>query len=72
MPTPPAAHTETFEIEGMTCGHCVAAVRSALADVPGAEVREVELGRAVVDAAPETTRDALAEAVEDAGFVVAR
>ena len=68
----PAARTETFEIEGMTCDHCVAAVWGALSGVAGAEVREVEVGRAVVDAAPGTTREALAEAVEDAGFDVAR
>ena len=65
------AHTEVFQIEGMSCAHCVSAVRRALDGVSGAEVREVEIGRAVVEAAPGTTRAALAEAVEAAGYGVA-
>ena len=71
MTTPPRPHTEAFEITGMSCAHCVSAVRSALSGVSGAEVREVEVGRAVVEAAPGTTRAALADAIEAAGFDVA-
>jgi len=39
-----------LKIEGMTCGHCVAAVKKALEAVPGVENAEVSLseGRAAV------------------------
>ena len=65
-------HTETFQIEGMSCGHCVRAVREALEGVPGVEVEAVEIGHAVVryDTA-EIGRSTLVEAVEEAGYTVA-
>ena len=66
----PDRHAETFEIEGMTCDHCVKAVRQALEDVSGAVVETVEQGRAVVDAGPEATRDQLADAIAQAGYTV--
>ncbi len=33
----------TLAITGMTCGHCVAAVKKALASVPGVDAVEVTL-----------------------------
>ena len=66
----PDRHIETLQIEGMTCDHCVRAVREALDDVSGAVVESVEVGRAVVDAGPEASRGALVEAVEGAGYAV--
>jgi copper chaperone len=38
--------TLSMEIGGMSCGHCVAAVRRALDEIPGVEVREVRVGAA--------------------------
>jgi len=38
----------TIQIEGMSCQHCVASVRKALAQLPGVEVRSVDIGTAVV------------------------
>lgn len=53
----------------MSCGHCVAAVRSALTQVPGVEVRDVVIGKAVVAFDGGTVTDgALVDAVEDAGY----
>ena len=66
----PDRHTETLQIEGMSCDHCVRAVREALADVSGAVVESVEVGRAVVDAGPEAPRERLVAAVEAAGYAV--
>lgn len=66
----PDRHAETFEIAGMTCDHCVGAVRNALADVPGTVVQSVEIGRASVDAGPEATRETLVEAIEAEGYAV--
>ena len=66
----PDRHTETLQIEGMTCAGCVASVEKVLAGVSGAIVETVEIGRAVVDAGPEATREMLVDAVEAAGFDV--
>ena len=66
----PDRHTETLQIDGMSCDHCVRAVREALDGVSGAVVESVEVGRAVVDAGPEASRDQLVEAVQEAGYAV--
>jgi copper chaperone len=57
-----------LKIEGMSCGHCVNAVRSAL-DNAGATVESVDVGSATVliDEAA-TPVGALVDAVQDAGY----
>ncbi len=66
--------TITLQIEGMTCGGCVASVTRVLEAVPGVATADVTLtpGAATVtfDAAL-TNVPALRVAVEDAGFDVA-
>jgi len=60
----------TLEITGMSCGHCVAAVKKALS-VDGVVVDEVVVGRADVRVDPAmATAASLAERVADAGFAV--
>ena len=66
--------TIRLNIEGMHCGACVRRVKAALGAVPGATVREVEVGRAEVelegeDASPRW-RAALEDAVRGAGFTI--
>lgn len=57
-----------LKIDGMTCGHCVAAVTKALEAVPGVESADVVLdgGRATV--LHEGIPGALVAAVEDEGY----
>ena len=60
-------------IEGMTCATCVSRVERALAETPGVEKASVNLvtKRASVRFDPEkATRDAMARAIEDAGYHV--
>lgn len=61
-----------LKIEGMSCGHCKAAVEKALTGVQGVDRFEVNLeaGRATVEgsAAPE----ALIAAIADAGYEAAK
>ena len=38
----------TLTIEGMTCDHCVRAVKGAIEKMPSAEVEKVEIGSATV------------------------
>ena len=58
-----------LEVSGMSCGHCVGAVRAALAGVPGVKVDEVHIGSASVtfDETKTTVSD-LVDAVSDAGY----
>ena len=60
----------TFEIEGMSCEHCVRAVKQALAKVPGVRDARVEVGRAVVVSDAPVSRDAVSNAVADEGYRV--
>jgi copper chaperone len=59
-----------LQIEGMGCGHCVAAVRTALEAIPDVEVERVELGSAAVRfvGPGEPDRDRVLAAVREAGF----
>lgn len=62
---------ETLElaIDGMTCGHCVAAVRGALERIEGVQVEEVQIGSARVRFEPAVVGpDQIAEAVADEGY----
>ena len=60
-----------IEIEGMSCGHCVASVRKALDGVAGATVESVEVGSASVAYDPAiTSAEVIESAVRDAGYEV--
>jgi copper chaperone CopZ len=54
-------------IEGMHSQACVAKVRRALENVEGAQVREVQIGSAVLDLDPARQSVAL-EAIQKAGY----
>jgi copper chaperone len=63
--------SETLAIEGMSCDHCVRAVRGALEGLSGVTVRRVEVGRAEVDYDEQKVRrDALVSALEEEGYKV--
>lgn len=57
-----------LKIEGMTCGHCTAAVKKALESVSGVTHADVDLanGRARVDGQADTSQ--LVAAVQDEGY----
>lgn len=58
----------TLKVDGMTCMHCVGAVKKALEQVPGVEAAEVSLekGQAVVTGAADV-QDMVA-AVREKGY----
>ena len=61
-----------LSISGMSCGHCLNAVRRALSDAPGVTVDSVRIGRADVHYDPAlTTPEKIAAAVTDAGYEAA-
>jgi len=57
-----------LKVTGMTCGHCVAAVKKALEAVPGVTEAAVELaaGEAVVEG--EADAEALLAAIREEGY----
>lgn len=58
-------------VEGMRAVHCVRAVQTALAMVPGIQWCDVTLGRVEVEHDGGATEAALREAIAVAGFPVA-
>lgn len=58
-----------FAIEGMSCGHCVAAVEKALAALPGVDASRVAVGSAQVEYDPaRVSAEQMAAAIRGAGF----
>ncbi len=63
--------TMTVKIGGMSCGHCVQAVRKELAKVAGVEIKEIGIGSARVEVDPaKSSRAAVEEAIVRAGYTV--
>ncbi len=58
----------TASISGMTCAHCVRAVFTALAGVPGIDLADVSIGKAVIEHDGSVTREAIRDAVAIAGY----
>jgi copper ion binding protein len=66
-------NTTTITVAGMTCGHCVSSVQSELSKLEGVERVDVDLasGRVEIASSTELTAEAIAEAVDEAGYEVA-
>ena len=62
--------TRAYNVSGMTGGHCVTAVSSAIAGVTGVSDVDVDLARgiAIVTAVGPIDDGAIREAVEEAGY----
>lgn len=58
-----------LQVDGMSCGHCVHAVREALAGLPGVKVEHIRVGAATVEMDESRVGvGQLLEAVADAGY----
>jgi copper chaperone len=65
--------TITLRVKGMTCGHCKAAVTSALQELDGVKNVEVHLQEGTVDVDYDETKvslEKLKEAIEEQGYDV--
>ena len=64
--------TTRWTVQGMTCGHCVNAVTEEISAIPGVSDVAVDLATGLVtvtaDADPST--DAVAAAVDEAGYTL--
>ena len=61
----------TYDVDGMTCGHCMAAVEAEIRALPGIDDVQVDLDRGRVTVRGERVDDqAIAAAVDEAGYAV--
>jgi copper chaperone len=58
----------TIKVEGMSCGHCVKAVESAISGLPGVKVNQVIVGQARVGLDEGSPVGPVIDAIEDAGY----
>lgn len=66
------ATTSTFQVQGMTCGHCVSSVQSEVAAIDGVTAVDVDLatGQLTVTSDAPVDANAVREAVDEAGYEV--
>jgi copper chaperone CopZ len=62
--------TTTAFISGMSCSHCVRAVFTSLAAVPGIDRADVSIGRAVIEHDSNVTPEQIRSAIAVAGYDV--
>ena len=61
-----------YNVNGMTCAHCVQNVQEQVTSVPGDEVASVNLGLGLLTVAGDGYDDgAVRDAVRDAGYEIA-
>lgn len=65
--------TQTYLVEGMTCGHCASSVTNEVSAVNGVESAVVSLENKTVTVTADVQPDesAIAAAVEEAGYTLA-
>lgn len=65
--------SSTYQVQGMTCGHCVSAVSSEIGQLAGVSDVSVDLatGKVVVTADQPLEDEAVRAAVEEAGYELA-
>jgi copper chaperone len=61
----------TFQVQGMTCGHCERAVVHAVREVETDAVVKVDLPTGQVVVESDQPRDAIANAIQEEGYKVA-
>jgi copper chaperone len=59
-----------FQVEGMSCQHCVAAVTRSIHEIDAAAKVQVDLEHGRVVVVSTQTIDALKEAIDEAGYTV--
>jgi len=63
--------TQEFVIEGMSCGHCVMAVRKELSRLDNVKVDDVQIGKAKVEFDETKIQESrIINAIEEAGYKV--
>lgn len=63
--------TQTYTVEGMTCGHCAQAVTREVSAVDGITDVAVDVSQGTVTVGGAASDEAIAAAVAEAGYVFA-
>ena len=58
----------TLKVNGMTCMHCVSAVKNALEQLPGVKTAEVSLEKAQAVVTGEADVQAMVTAIKEEGY----
>ena len=66
-----ATNTTTFQVQGMTCGHCERAVTQAVQQLDPAATVRIDRAQNRVDIDSTQPREALAAAIAEEGYQVA-
>lgn len=64
-------NTQSYTVDGMTCGHCAAAVTREVSAVAGVERVAVDVDAGILTVTSDGSADAdIAAAVDDAGYTL--
>lgn len=58
----------SFDVRGMSCGHCVKAVTASIHELDPAAQVEVDLAQGLVKVESDRPADAIANAIVEAGY----
>ena len=60
----------SIAIDGMSCGHCVQSVKKELQKLPGVNIIDVQIGKAVIEYNEGTvTTEMISQAITEAGYI---
>jgi copper chaperone len=62
--------TETFQVTGMTCGHCERAVTEAIQAIDAGAQVKIDRASGQVEVQTDSARDAIAKAITEEGYTV--
>lgn len=62
--------TETFQVTGMTCGHCERAVTEAIQTLDANAQVKIDRASGQVEVQTDSARDAIAKAITEEGYTV--
>jgi copper chaperone CopZ len=63
--------TVVYEVPGISCGHCKAAIEGEVGKVEGVDAVEVSIADKTVTVSGSATDEALRAAIDEAGYEVA-
>jgi copper chaperone len=63
--------TRTYDVPGISCGHCKQAIEAAVGPLDGVDAVTVDIDARTVQVEGDASDDAITAAIDDAGYEVA-